>query len=209
MKKINVKELGAKIIRKGSLGIKGCWFYFWGNVFADFIYDRKYLTGKYFEGKYCSVAAVGWRWIVADFMGRIIFGINKGVKYPISPKMNVVNANNIYFHVDDLNNFQSAGNYYQAAEGAKIVIGKGTWIARNVGLITANHDVKNPEKHVPGRDIIIGEKCWIGMNTVILPGVTLGSNTTVGAGSVVTKSFPEGYCIIAGNPAKKISDIMM
>ena len=40
------------------------------------------------------------------------------------------------------------------------------------------------------------------MNSVILPGVTLGNHTIVGAGSVVTKSFDEGYCIIAGNPAR-------
>ena len=42
---------------------------------------------------------------------------------------------------------------------------------------------------------------------MILPGVTLGDNTIVGAGAVVTKSFPEGHCVIAGNPARKIKDI--
>ena len=42
------------------------------------------------------------------------------------------------------------------------------------------------------------------MNSVILPGVRLGTRTIVGSGSVVTKSFPEGYCIIAGSPAKII-----
>ena len=42
------------------------------------------------------------------------------------------------------------------------------------------------------------------MGAIILPGVHLGKRIIVGAGSVVTKSFPEGFCIIAGNPAKVI-----
>ena len=45
------------------------------------------------------------------------------------------------------------------------------------------------------------------MNSIILPNVTLGDFTIVGAGSVVTKSFPEGYCVIAGNPAKIIKQL--
>ena len=45
------------------------------------------------------------------------------------------------------------------------------------------------------------------MNSVVMPGVTLGPRTIVGAGAIVTKSFPEGYCIIAGIPAKKIKDL--
>lgn len=42
------------------------------------------------------------------------------------------------------------------------------------------------------------------MNAVILPGVKLGDHTVVGAGSVVTKSFEEGYCVVAGNPGRQI-----
>ena len=45
------------------------------------------------------------------------------------------------------------------------------------------------------------------MNSMILPGVVLGDRTIVGAGSVVTKYFPEGNCVIAGNPAKVIKVI--
>jgi len=45
------------------------------------------------------------------------------------------------------------------------------------------------------------------MNAVILPGVVLGDFTIVGAGAIVTKSFPEGYCVIAGNPAKVIRQL--
>jgi len=71
-----------------------------------------------------------------------------------------------------------------------------------VGLITQNHNPLDLDEHLPGEDIVIGDRCWIGMNCVILPGVTLGPGTVVGAGAVVTKSFPEGQCVIAGNPAR-------
>ena len=83
-------------------------------------------------------------------------------------------------------------------------MGKDVWIAQNVGLITENHDPKNPENHLEPKNIVIGDRCWIGMNAVILPGVILGNNTTVGAGSIVTHSFPNGNCVIAGNPARLI-----
>lgn len=46
------------------------------------------------------------------------------------------------------------------------------------------------------------------MNSVILPGVTLGNHTIVGAGSVVTKSFPEGNCVIVGNPGRVIKKLV-
>ena len=113
----------------------------------------------------------------------------------------------IIFHPDDLNNLQGSGNYFQAFNGGRIIIGKGSYIAKNVGIITVNHDVKNPDDHQEPKDVVLGESCWIGMNAMILPGVELGPHTVVGAGAVVTKSFPEGWCVIGGNPARKIKDI--
>lgn len=58
-----------------------------------------------------------------------------------------------------------------------------------------------------GKDVVIGEKCWIGMNSVILPGINLGGNTIVAAGAVVTKSFPQGNVVLAGVPAKIIKEL--
>ena len=79
-------------------------------------------------------------------------------------------------------------------------------IARNVGIISANHDIYDHTKHY-GKEVRIDDYCWIGMNVMILPGVHLGPRTIVGAGSVVTKSFPDGYCLIGGNPARIIKTI--
>jgi acetyltransferase-like isoleucine patch superfamily enzyme len=57
--------------------------------------------------------------------------------------------------------------------------------------------------YYPDEPIILRQGCWIGANSILLPGVEIGENSVVGAGSVVTKSFPKGV-IIAGNPARII-----
>ena len=169
-------------------------------------YDRKYISGHYFyDGKYHGIAAQGWRWAACDGASRMFLHANKGIPWPVSWKMTVFHPENIEFDPSDLHIFHTYGTYFQAVDG-KIKIGKGTWIAPNVGLITANHDRNDLSKHLPGMDIILGKNCWIGMNAVILPGVNLGDNTIVGAGAVVTKSFPEGHCTIGGVPAKKLSN---
>ncbi|MFP8782867.1 MULTISPECIES: acyltransferase [Planococcus] len=61
------------------------------------------------------------------------------------------------------------------------------------------------KKELMGR-IVVKNNCMIGVNSIIMPGVTIGPNSIVGAGSVVTKDVPEGW-IVGGNPAKKIGEI--
>lgn len=97
----------------------------------------------------------------------------------------------------------SPGCYIQAV--GKIYLGDYTQIAPNVGLISSNHFMLDVRKHIKGK-IVIGSYCRIGMGSVILPNVVLGDFVTVAAGSVVTQSFSQGYCVIAGNPAKVIED---
>lgn len=169
-----------------------------GKVF----YKDDYISGKYFERN----SLIGCRWIFKGIIFQKILGLNRNVPWPVAHTILINNWRGIIFHPDDLHIFQTGGSYFQAQD-AKIVIGKGTWIAPNVGLITTNHNINNLEEHVDGKDIILGEQCWVGMNAVILPGVTLGPNTIVGAGAVVTKSFPEGYSVIGGVPAALIKKI--
>lgn len=186
-------------------GIKGCWFFFWGHLFAPFFYDKKYLTGRWFEGKLHGLCASGWVWVTHDAMARILLRQNTAARFPVSHQIKMVGPENIQFHPDDLNNFQSSGIYFQAL--GRITIGRGTYIAPNVGLITSNHVPGDLDAHETPRPITLGKGCWLGMNSVVLPGVTLGDETVVGAGAVVTKSFPEGHCVIAGNPARKIREL--
>ncbi len=161
-------------------------------------YDRKYLKGRWFEK-----STKGYRWCWKDFFMQKIVGYNRHIPYPVSHRNNFGVASHIQFNLDDLNNFQNFGCYFQAFDG-NILIGDGTYIAPNVGIITQNHNSLDLNKHDEAKDVIIGKNCWIGMNSILLPGVCLGNNTIVGAGSVVTKSFPEGNCTIVGNPAHVI-----
>jgi len=95
----------------------------------------------------------------------------------------------------------SGGCYIQGFNGIKI--GDNTIFAPGIKIISANHDANDLNKAVKSNPIIIGKNCWIGANAIILPGVELGDNVIVGAGAVVTKSFPNNS-ILVGNPAKII-----
>lgn len=99
----------------------------------------------------------------------------------------------------------SGGCYIHAAHG--INIGKGTIWSFNVAIVSLDHSIYNLSEPATKGPITIGADCWIGAGAVILSGVTLGDRTIVGANSVVTKSFPAGNVIIAGNPAKIIRNI--
>lgn len=78
-----------------------------------------------------------------------------------------------------------------------------------VHIYVSNHkfeDVTIPiyyQGHSPAKSVLVKEGSWIGANSVILPGVTIGRNSVVGAGSIVTKDVPD-FTLVAGNPAKMI-----
>lgn len=165
--------------------------------FIGFFFPKKYLVGRHFDGGY-----VGWVWAIKGIWFQRFLGFNRYIPWPAHYTIKVANVERIYFHPDDINIFQSPGVYFQSL-GADIVIGKGAYIAPNVGIITANHDPNDLDQHLEGKAVIIGDRCWIGMNSIILPGVTVGDGSIVGAGSVVTKSLPAG-CVAAGNPARVI-----
>lgn len=101
----------------------------------------------------------------------------------------------------------SFGCYIYADKNNPVYIGDYTIIAPNVLISGYNHDLYDNRKYIGKGGIKIGRYCWIGMNASVLSGVELGDFTVVAAGSVVTKSFPEGYCVIAGNPAKVVKKL--
>lgn len=86
-------------------------------------------------------------------------------------------------------------------------IGKDVAIGPGVKIITSKHNMQNIWTWDDREPVYIGNHCLLGANSVILPGVCLGPHTIVGAGAIVTKSFPKGYCVIMGNPAKQTMEI--
>ena len=92
-----------------------------------------------------------------------------------------------------------------------VSIGSRTLVGPNVAFYSGSHPLdpqirngtRGPET---GKEIHVGEDCWIGGGAIILPGVNIGRGSTVGAGSVVTKHVPP-FHVVAGNPARIIRRI--
>ena len=99
------------------------------------------------------------------------------------------------------------GYSFTALVTSNLIIEKNVLIASHVFISTENHGL-NPEitylnQPLISADVKIRENAWIGEKVIILPGVTIGKNSIIGAGSVVTKSIPD-FAIACGNPAKVI-----
>ena len=94
-------------------------------------------------------------------------------------------------------------------DGAKVTFGDNVFVAPGCGFYTAGHPL-DAERRNAGLEyalpIRIGNNVWIGAQVCILPGVTIGDNSVIGAGSVVTKDIPSGV-LAAGNPCRVIRPI--
>jgi Acetyltransferase (isoleucine patch superfamily) len=102
----------------------------------------------------------------------------------------------------------------------KIQIGNQVLISSNVQIYTSTHPVELSERLTPdwslesgeyfcrtyALPVKIGNGCWIGGGVIILPNITIGDGTVIGAGSVVTKDIPDN-CVAAGNPCKVLRRI--
>lgn len=97
-------------------------------------------------------------------------------------------------------------------EGSEIIIEDNCLIGSGVHFYVTNHKFSNIHEpifnqgHSQSKTITVKTGSWIGANAIILPGVSIGKNSVVGAGSVVTKSVPD-YKIVAGNPARIIKHL--
>jgi maltose O-acetyltransferase len=91
-------------------------------------------------------------------------------------------------------------------DGARVEIGAKTLLGPAVQIYTAIHPLDPVERATfleTAKPVTLGRNVWIGGGAILLPGVSIGENAVVGAGSVVTKDVPAD-CVAVGNPAKVI-----
>lgn len=131
-----------------------------------------------------------------------VLGINRRVYWPVHYRSTVNVFENIVIGIGSAPGL-SPGCYIQGR--GRVVIGNYVGIGPNVGILSGGHHVFDLRKGTKGM-IKIGDYSWIGMNSTILENVDLGDFTIVQAGSVVKKSFKQGYCVIGGNPAVLIKE---
>ena len=92
---------------------------------------------------------------------------------------------------------------------ATITIGDDVQIGPHVQLLTATHPIDpqaRKDKWEAAEPIVIGDNVWLGGGVIVCPGVTIGADTVVGAGSVVTRDLPAGV-VAVGSPARVIREV--
>lgn len=118
------------------------------------------------------------------------------------------------FHCDYGYNISLGENFYMNVncvilDGARVTFGDNVFVAPGCGFYTAGHpfDVAQRNSGLEyARPITVGNNVWIGGNVVVLPGVTIGDNCVIGAGSVVVKDIPSNSLAV-GNPCRVIREI--
>ena len=94
-------------------------------------------------------------------------------------------------------------------DGAPVSFGDNVFIAPNCGFYTAGHPLEASERNKGleyARPITVGNNVWIGANVCVVPGVSIGDNCVIGAGSVVVRDIPP-FSVAVGNPCKVIKTL--
>lgn len=137
----------------------------------------KFTKGSNVE--FCGDARFGHNTFITAIGGKIVFGHN------FSGNQDVI---------------------YNSDNGGLLQFGNDCLVGPRCIFRTSNHNFTSTEKPIRvqghiSKDIKIGDDVWIGANVVVLPGVSIGNHSVIGAGSIVTKNIPENV-IAVGNPAR-------
>ena len=132
-------------------------------------------------------------------------------KYPVFLKQLGIDIPDNYY--EGGHGFIHPSVLFDGSDFSKISVGKNTTISIDVILLTHDFSISKGLKAINAptsgkfiKPIRIGENCFIGLRTIILPGTTIGNNVIIGAGSVVKGNIPDNV-VAAGNPARVICGI--
>ena len=169
------------------------------NYDADLLREREACADKTYELNRLRPSQTAER----EALIRSLFGKTKRNFTIVSP-----------FYCDYGYNIEIGENFFAnmncvILDGAKVSFGDNVFIAPNCGFYTAGHPL-DAERRNKGLEyaypITVGNNVWIGANVSVLPGVSIGDNSVIGAGSVVTRSIPANV-LAAGNPCRVIREI--
>lgn len=155
--------------------------------------------------------------IIREYNEVMPFEPDKGME--CLDKVGIVHGDGIYFeppfHCEYGKHIAVGENFYANTgcimlDVAQITIGRNVFFGPSVSIYTAGHPLHYESRNSGyeyGIPVMIGDNVWIGGNCVILPGVKIGNNVVIGAGSVVTKDLPDNV-IAVGNPCKIMREII-
>lgn len=158
----------------------------------DFLGIMAKKTYKYQDDTYSNL-----KYLYFFFYQRVLL-FNFYIPWPVHYTSYIVQREKIRFGYK-CSPGSSPFQYIQAANG--IVMGDNVQLAPGVQIISANHDFSDFDKSIPGKPITIGSNVWVGAHSVILPGVSIGDNVIVAAGSIVSKDIPSNS-VAMGNPCR-------
>lgn len=173
----------------------------------NFIHTARRLTRSY--NSIPSTDSIKRNELLTELFGQIGANVNIDTPFHCDYGRHIFIGNNVIININ-----------CTFVDCNKIEIGNNVLIASNVQIYTATHSTDVNERLVANWNsnsglpyfrayalpVKIEDNVWIGGGVIILPGVTIGKNSVIGAGSVVTKSIPEN-CVAVGNPCRVIRKI--
>lgn len=129
-----------------------------------------------------------------------VVGINRKVPWPVHWTSKIVAPQRIV-----PGNRAPGGSICTYLDGRNgIIFEENVRLGPRVSIISMNHNTDDYDKYEKAGSIRIGKNSWLASNSTILANVELGEHTIVAAGAIVTRSYPEGNQLLAGNPARVI-----
>jgi acetyltransferase-like isoleucine patch superfamily enzyme len=162
-------------------------------------YEKLFSWLRFF---YPDAKGISYLFLLYYLVPQKVFRVNGRVPWPVHFTSRVLYHKRIHVGNRSAPGI-NANCYVQGRCG--ITIGHNFRMGPGSGLISANHVLSDYDTWEQTNPLTIGDNVWIGMNTVVLPGITIGSNVVIGANSVVDKTIPDNSLVL-GNPCKVIKE---